>query len=204
MNKKAKTALIATGCLLIAGASFGVTYSYLRSGDEVVNEFTVGKNDIEVEEEFVRPEELKPGAEFTKNAQIKNTGDVPCYVRARADFTDSKMEALCQVEVNTDYWTVKQDDGYYYYKEKLPAPSVGESGETVYHATEYLFGNNGVIQIATAVTDGDPDTTEPTVTQGDMVDFDIIIYAESVGAEDFDEYWRAWGLEEEPSEGGGS
>lgn len=191
MNKKAKTALIATGCLLIAGASFGVTYSYLRSGDEVVNEFTVGKNDIEVEEEFVRPEELKPGAEFTKNARIKNTGDVPCYVRARADFTDSKMEALCQVEVNTDYWTVKQDDGYYYYKEKLPAPSVGESGETEYPATKYLFKSDK-IQISTADT------------SVDMVDFDIIIYAESVGAEDFDEYWRAWGLKTKPSEGGGS
>ena len=58
--KKRKAAFIITGCLLIAGISYGVTYSYLTANDSTVNEFQIGRNEIEVTEEFEPPKELEP------------------------------------------------------------------------------------------------------------------------------------------------
>ena len=177
--KKRKAAFIITGCLLIAGISYGVTYSYLTANDSTVNEFQIGRNEIEVTEEFEPPKGLEPGVSFTKKPYVTNTGNIACWVRMRADFSDSKMEDLCEYTINTPTlagvagWTEKQADGYYYYTEKL------KPGDT----TVSLFtGESDNIEISSEAI--------PT----DLVNFDIIIYAESCGAEKGDTYQKAWGI----------
>lgn len=178
--KKKRIALILACCLLIAVASYGLTYSYLKANDEKVNEFTIGRNEIEVTEEYEPPEELKPGAVFTKKPTVTNTGNIACWVRMRADFSDSEMEKLCEFTINeSGGWTKKQPDGYYYYTEKL------EPNDT----TSSLFSGEGEgnIQIKKEL-DG------ASVDESELVNFDILIYAESCGAEKGSTYQEAWGL----------
>lgn len=170
--KKKKIVLILAGCLLIAGVSFGATYSYMKASDEKINEFTIGRNEIEVTEEYEPPKELKPGVAFTKKPSVKNTGNISCWVRMRADFSDSEMEKLCTFTIGSN-WTAKQPDGYYYYTQKL---------ETNATTTSLFAGNENNIKIS--------DTAEAD----DFVNFDILIYAESCGAEKGTTYQEAWGL----------
>lgn len=171
--KKKKIALILAGCLLIAGASFGASYSYMQASDEAVNEFTIGRNEIEVTEEYEPPKKLEPGVTFTKKPTVTNTGNIACWVRMRADFSDSEMEKLCEFDIGSN-WTAKQSDGYYYYTEKL------EPGATT---TSLFAGEKDNIQIKS-----------DDVTEDKLVNFDILIYAESCGAEKGDTYEKAWGL----------
>lgn len=177
--KKKKIVLILAGCLLIAGVSFGATYSYMKASDEVVNNFEIGRNEIEVTEEYEPPKELKPGVSFTKKPSVKNTGNISCWVRMRADFSDSEMEKLCNFTINKTpdsnggSWTEKQDDGYYYYTQKLNPND----------KTSSLFaGNENNIKI------------DENITEDKLVNFDILIYAESCGAEKGTTYQEAWGL----------
>lgn len=164
MKKMMKTILPAA-CLIAALASFGVTYAYLIASDAKLNEFSVGENDIELIEEFTAPEELKPGIEFNKNPYVRNTGDLPCLVRMRVDFSDSNAEQFCVLEYDghdginlTGGWTDKSADGYYYYTKIL------QPGEY----TPALFDK---VRIKEDGEDGNP--------KYEMIDFDIMIYVES-------------------------
>ena len=80
MSKK-KIFLTVIACLLVVSASFGMTYAYLIANDSVSNEFTIGENKIEIEEEYDPPEKLTPGIEINKKPSVKNTGNLYCYVR---------------------------------------------------------------------------------------------------------------------------
>ncbi len=174
--KKKKIVLILAGCLLIAGVSFGVTYSYMKASNEKVNEFTIGRNEIEVTEEYEPPKELKPGVAFTKKPCVKNTGNIACWVRMRADFSDSEMEKLCTFTIDSNW--IKNSDGYYYYTQKLEpdatTPSLFEGVENNIQIKETLDG--------------------VAVDESKFVNFDILIYAESCGAEKGTTYQEAWGL----------
>ena len=161
--KKTVKFLIPIACLLMAVASFGVTYAYLTASDSKVNEFKVGENDIQIEETFEAPEKLTPDTNIKKEPRVYNTGELPCYVRMRADFSDSNAEKFCTVNYNEDKWTEKQADGYYYYKEILMPGKKTEPLFTTVHINEYVDGKK--------------------IEEKDMIDFDIIIYAESRHAE---------------------
>ncbi len=191
--KKKKIVLILAGCLLIAGVSFGATYSYMKASDEVVNNFEIGRNEIEVTEEYEPPEKLTPGVAFTKKPCVKNTGNIACWVRMRADFSDSEMEKFCNftinktVDSNGGSWTEKQPDGYYYYTQKL-APNATTS--SLFAETEYTnsSGETGNMQIKETLAGGEK------VDESKLVNFDILIYAESCGAKEGETYEKAWGL----------
>ncbi len=174
--KNRKTVLIlSAACLLVLLASYGITYAWLIANDSEVNEFTVGENTIEVVEEFEPPEKLEPGVTFVKKPHVKNTGNLPCFVRMRADFSDGAAEAFCKPLEISDKWVLK-DDGYYYYTELL-APG---------QDTPALF------EKVTVKTEAEG------ATLNDMVDFDILIYAESCQHTDHDgacaagEYYEVW------------
>ena len=186
MKKTIKTILPAA-CLIAALASFGVTYAYLIASDAKLNEFSVGENDIELMEKFTAPEELKPGTEFPKNPYVHNTGDLPCLVRMRVDFSDSDAEKFCDLEYigNTGYnrlsWLYDEDEGYYYYTKVL------KPGDY----TPVLF---------------DKVRIKEEYDENKMIDFDIMIYVESkewqytnvsdienVGFETVDEAKKMWG-----------
>lgn len=169
MNKK-RIFIVAAACLTILCASFGATYAYLISSDTEVNEFTVGRNTVEIDENYDPPDELKPGTEIKKAPRVKNTGELTCFVRMRADFSDSRAEALCEPLVIGEGWKYRDTDGYYYYTEPLEPNA----------ETTYLFEN---VKIKT------------DAYEADMMDFDILVYAESCHyGGSGDTYETAWGL----------
>ena len=81
INKKIKNGIfiaIVAGSLCIGG-----TMAYLTDREETVNEFTVGKIDIQLLEPHWKPEENKnlvPTQEILKDPQIKNTGQNDAFV----------------------------------------------------------------------------------------------------------------------------
>lgn len=176
---KIKAAAIVSALLLMLAASFGITYAYLISDDSKVNEFTVGENTIKINEEYNPPEKLIPGAEIEKNPSVENTGNLACFVRIRADFSDSKMKDVCVIYYNdagvqkegiNPNWEYNSSDGYYYYKKIL------QPGDK----TPSLFD---VVKI------------KEDAQQSEFTEFDIYVYAESRGAEDGDndnDYKRIW------------
>lgn len=81
VNRKIKKVILASA---IAGSlCIGGTMAYLTDREETVNEFTVGKIDIELLEPHWKPEENKtlvPTQIIAKDPQIKNTGQNEAFV----------------------------------------------------------------------------------------------------------------------------
>lgn len=122
-----------------------------------INAFRVGGNQVSVIEDFLPPEKLKPGAQFRKKVTVKNTGLNPCKVRIMANFSDSSIADLAEVDFNTKDWEYK-GDGYYYYRHEL------NHGDE----TECLFSS-------VKIKDDAPVEM--------LKDFEIIIYVESINEE---------------------
>lgn len=172
--RKKKIFLITIASFLLLVCSFGATYAYLYVKSQTVNEFTVGENTIEVHEDYKPPEKLEPGVSFKKEPYVENTGNVSCFVRMRADFSDSKAKDFCKdLDIDTNYWIKDDSDGYYYYNQFL------KPGEK----TKSLFTTVRIKEDAKDL---------------DMIDFDILIYAESCQHKDHDgacsdvEYKTVW------------
>lgn len=139
----------------------------LHDEDEAINVVSIGKNNIEIIEEFTPPDDVVPGDIFLKKPMVKNTGPVPCYVRIFAEFNDNKVADVSSINLNTSKWTEKQSDGYYYYK------SILKPGET----TEPLFTQVSIDEDAKSE---------------DIQSFDIIVYAESVQSDFYSTYNEAF------------
>lgn len=169
MSKKKIIFASAAASVIIMASSFGVTYAYLISSDYELNEFIVGENKIEVTEDFQPPSTLPENPEpFTKKPWVVNTGNLPCYVRMRADVSDDSAECDFYYNENKGYnnndWYYNENDGYYYYTKILEAGS----------ETQALFDK---------VMSG----------KAAPIDFDILIYAESITAKDeYENYQKAW------------
>lgn len=160
MEKKKLIVLLAVLLLAGAAASAGI-YAYLSAEDSQVNRFTFGQNVIETEEEFPTPDP-KPGDSIEKKVRVKNTGDVPCFVRTQILFSNGDAESVSALELNEADWTERQEDGYHYYKHILP---VGKSSA----------------DLLTAVKIADSAQLE------ELKDFQIIVYSESVQSEGYEE-----------------
>lgn len=156
-NIRIRVLLILTLCIL---GSVGTIYAYFKVSDSVTNPISFGNNTIEIIEEFDSPEDPQPGSSFTKKPTVKNTGSVPCYVRMFVEFSDNVAANHATIDFNTDDWSEKQADGYYYYKKVLPVGSV----------TEPLF--------TTVTFNSDADVEE-------IQAFEIIVYGESVQSENY-------------------
>lgn len=91
----------------------------------VSNKFTIGYNKSNIEEEFGNYNSFEAGKTYTKKVSVKNTGNVPCYVRVFAEIENSKDDYT--VNYDTQHWEKSGD--YYYYKTPL------DTGKT----TEPLF-----------------------------------------------------------------
>ena len=118
---------LALGVAIMVTSTVG-TLAYLKSNSgTVVNTFTVGSVETEIDEDVDPSQNLK-------EVRVVNTGKNDCLVRMRVvispeksgiainDYNDSKFE--------------KKDDGFWYYKGILKAPT-----ESEYYATPYLFTN---------------------------------------------------------------
>lgn len=148
---------ITIGCITALSICI-VSYAYFCDKDIKSNPFRPAKNDTTITEEFPN-EPLEPGKKLTKIPQvesIKSDKNCDSYVRVFCEFSDSKANDFATLDLNTKDWTEKQPDGYYYYKSILP---VGEK-------TTPLFTS---VQIA-------------DIPKDKLIDFDVIVYAESCNA----------------------
>lgn len=153
MNR-GKMKVMMTGSLLLICfvSAWGSTAAYLADYDAATNEFTVGSQISEISEDWDPPDKIERNIEYTKTVAVKNTGTADCYVRVFAELMDHEISKAISRDMNTDDWTPKQPDGYYYYKNVL------EPGE----CTEPLFTS---ITSASALTE-----------------LNMIVYEESVQA----------------------
>ena len=147
-------------------------YAYFTDMETLHNKITVGHNEIKVVEDYEPPKELIPGTCFKKKVTVKNTGTVPCYVRVFAEVTNSDIAQFLNIEFNTEKWTEKKSDGYYYYKEILPV------GETTVPLFETVCVKSGA------------DASK-------LKDFDILIYGESMQSEGYKDIEDAFDVKEE-------
>ena len=157
-------AILFVGLALVAGS---VTYAYLTSNDSIENKFTVGKNDIKINEEFDPPESIEPGDKIRKKVSATNIGNTPAYVRAKVLFSDGDMKKNCEDLDIGNNWVYNSNDNYYYYTEKV------EPGDD----TTPLITD---IKI------------KDTADEEDLKTFDVTVYMESITNEDANSYSEAW------------
>ena len=158
INKAAKgLALIQLPVLFLFCMMFvGVTAGFLVSGDSVTNRLSCGHNTAGITENYNPPEAFAEGETYVKEVSIKNEGSVPCYVRVFAEIEDPEMRNSLSVLVDTENWSEKQSDGFYYYS------SVLDTGETT------------------------PPLVISITAKTDITDFKMICYSETAQAEGFD------------------
>ena len=165
MSNKSKIAFsCATVALLVCVA--GVV-AYFVDADRAKNTLVIGGSNIEIVENFVPPEKLKPGVTFTKNVRVKNLGLSDCYVRVMAKFSDSDIGKYCEVDWNTEEWIYNKEDGYWYYPK-----SISKGDKTPSLLTKITLSED--------------------IPESAIKDFNMIVYAESYQSKGFDTYEAAW------------
>lgn len=147
----------------------GKTLSYYSDTETKVNHAVMGFNEIEIEEDFEEPEDIKPGDIINKKVSVKNTGNGDCYVRIKAVFSHSLTGEKCSVDWNTTEFTYNSEDGYWYYNKILPTGEITPALMTKITVSA---------DILTGVED--------------MPEIKLIVYAESVQSKLFANADEAW------------
>lgn len=158
MRKNGKYVLLGILALLSVFCVAGIA-AYFIGGDTRHNMFTAGFNDVEITEEFPDPEP-SPGEEIKKVVQFANTGDVPCYVRARLVFSNDQAEDISFLDLNREQWA-EEEDGYFYYQKILPVKEQTEPLMTAVRVSEDA-------QI------------------GELEDWDLYVYVETAQSDGYD------------------
>lgn len=155
------TAVLASGSLSVANGS---ALAFLSSvSDPAVNDFSVGLNTVEVDEEFDPvPDE---DGRVTKTVRARNTGDCPCYVRALV--LPGLSSDFSSVEWCDGPWGEPDSDGYRCYGEVLMPGAVTKPLMTGVHVADGALDRSG----------GDPQ---------------VLVYMESVQAEGFEDASQAF------------
>ncbi|MCD8083709.1 MAG: hypothetical protein LUE86_09445 [Clostridiales bacterium] len=187
--------LLAAGTLMIAATGI---YAYQTNSEKSTNTVTVANNEIEPNEEFDPPPELVEGINSYKKAvSIENTGNVDCYIRVRAEFSDSSITNV------SGFSSDSSKNGTYYSAnvEGLDADVEDGEGNVVIESDEYV--NNlpsgwtyipedqdddlgGYYYYTNAVAPGDETTNLFNYVRTYFADassimaYDIYVYAESV------------------------
>lgn len=142
--------------LLFSGLSYGITRAYLTATDQAENILTVGETVGKTEEEFPDPSP-EPGETSKKQAAIRNTGNLPAFVRVKLIYSDSMAQALTAVTgIDSSVWKYDPETDYYYYT-KLVAP--GEATADFMEGVTFL-------------------TESGDYAYEDLTEFDLSIYAE--------------------------
>lgn len=107
--------LLGAAILSIGGFTIARSIAYLQDKHQRENPFTVGFNETQIIEEFKKPSHLNPGMVFTKKVFVKNTGDVPCYIRVRI-LPTSNPDAFV-FDYDTENWTQdgSSTESWWYY-----------------------------------------------------------------------------------------
>lgn len=122
--KARKTATLLVAIVLLLGVAVGTTVAYLIDRTTPIeNKFEYAKTDVTVEETLTGTEK--------SNVQVKNNSNIPVYIRATyvANWVDEHGNIVTpdpneydyQLTENPNGTWVKGKDGYYYYKDPVPA-----------------------------------------------------------------------------------
>ena len=149
-KKLGKSLLTSTLLLLITVAIFSAqTYAYFWdssvAGDNKIITGTTGVEILEVESSgnpevtYAAPAKFVPGTRVNKIVRVKNTGNIPVYVRFKIEKTLLNFEneissgwedfITCNIDPQSNgsgagYWI--SHDGYYYYYSKLEPQGITE------------------------------------------------------------------------------
>ena len=162
MRKITAIILACLACLSAVGVS-----AYFVSTSAKDNVTDIGLVTTVIEEEFPDPDPVEPGDVKTKRVRIRNTGKIPCYVRAQILFSDSAMESLCDLDYDRTNWAYSESDGWWYYRPRLDTNA----------RTNPLFTSVTVSQNADAE---------------DIIPFEIYVRQESRQADGHSSYETAW------------
>lgn len=124
---KTRTLVLAGAALfLTAGVSAGKAMAYFTT-------YTSASGGAVLHLGFTTTVPGEEVSDWTKRVSIQNTGDMECYVRARA-FAGEVYEAAMTYTDESGKWT-RGEDGYYYYSDIL-AP--GEASEELLIMIDHL------------------------------------------------------------------
>ncbi len=117
------------------------THAYLTATDSALNEFTAGEVDCGISEIFPTPV-VKPDSTAEKNVKIKNTGNLPAYVRVRVVYSDSIAEELSEIRLeNIERWEYDAQSDFFYYTEIVHP---GESTAALMSGISFLSSGESV------------------------------------------------------------
>lgn len=118
MKKKVLTVALVVALIAIMVSG---TLAYFTAEDEVTNTFTIGSVEIEVVEDFEKPEHMIPVVTVSesdpnyinKDARIKNTGKNPAYIQMYVAIPKAldDAEAFIVVDANNSDWTDRVSAG---------------------------------------------------------------------------------------------
>ena len=196
--KKNKKALIALGIMALVGG-IGGTLAYFTNSTTLANIFTSKPYSVVITENFVSPDDWKPGDVTNKQVSATNTGEMDMVVRA--SYTekwtsanssnlplqqDGKTAAI--IEFNDDGKWVK-DGNYYYYNEVLaPDETTSNFIESVTFNSEIT---NDLNCVTTQPVQSGPQQVVCTST-GDGYDgatYQLDVTIETVQANAYKDYW---------------
>lgn len=156
MKKRVMKTLLSS--LLVALVLVGGTLAYLKASDSpLINTFKLAKVSTEIFEE----------TGVNKAPQVKNTGESPVYVRAKAVITDLPEGVTVDMSkaYNTPDWQYNAEDEFYYYR-KILLPAANSETPSL---TSKLFTITNV-QIK----------NEPGFTPTAGMNFSVDVYQEAV------------------------
>ncbi|WP_138421372.1 hypothetical protein [Vagococcus zengguangii] len=142
--------------LLIIATSIGSTFSAMKDSDSVDNQFRIGNLQTEIIEEFPPVETITPETPYKKEVTVKNTGDVPIFIRVLAHpyltykeqliptVTDDGSKLL-EVDYNLSDW-IDGQDGYFYYKKVIEPEEITPFlfSKVIFHSFEQIETLAGV------------------------------------------------------------
>ncbi len=159
---------IAIGAVLVLCLSMLIysTIAYFNTADTARNVITAGDIKIELQETAIRDGEeilfeqsqerfdVMPGQDVSKIVRVKNTGSNPAYIRVEvqkaialaADAQGDVDLELVSLDFDSEKWTLRNDD-YYYYNEPL-AP--GETTAALFRNVKFDTGMGNMYQGSTA------------------------------------------------------
>lgn len=124
--------LVFTGMVFVCGAVLAA-WNVSEYAENLIS-MSSYKNSIQ--EKYIKPNHVDPGQKVIKEVFIKNEGTEDSFVRVKVGCIFGSLDRsgnfreeqeldpkMIEIHYNTDLWKLK-DDGYWYYKEVLPA---GES-----------------------------------------------------------------------------
>lgn len=152
MRKPGNKRLYIVLALLLCIASVSASFALFSSWKTATNNLSVGHNEIEAVEEFDPPPKLEKDTTFRKTVQVRNTGNVPCYVRVFAEFSDSEIKKIARFSADgksftsvSEYqknppkgWVYDASTSYYYYTSPVQP---GEETPALFHSVRVVFPN---------------------------------------------------------------